>query len=54
MTVTPRYARDQATLRKHPQVVARIDAATDSQDPQRDAHVRQVALTVLRAKGLSA
>lgn len=33
-------------------LVARLDAATDEAFPDRDAHIRQVALTVMRAKGL--
>lgn len=32
-------------------LLARLDAATDEAFPDRDAHIRQVALTVMRAKG---
>lgn len=34
------------------EIVARIDAATDEAFPHRRTHVRQVALVVMRAKGL--
>lgn len=33
-------------------IVARLDAATDESYPERATHIRQVALTVMRAKGI--
>ena len=46
-------AKEAALLAAFPAVVARIDAATDEAYPHRDTHVRQIALRVLRAKGLT-
>lgn len=50
---TPRYMRDQAVLRLHPDLVARLTENTDAAYPGRDLHARQIALVVLRAKGLA-
>lgn len=44
---------NEAILRMHPELVARISAATDDLYPHRDLHVKQVALTVLRARSMA-
>lgn len=44
---------DEAILSMHADLVARIDANTCDLYPERDRHVKQIALTVLRAKGMA-
>lgn len=44
---------DEAILSAHPALVARINAATCPLYSHRAEQVRNVALTVLRAKGLA-
>lgn len=44
---------DAKLLNAYPLLVARLDAATDEFFPDRVKHVRQIALVVLHAKGLS-
>lgn len=44
---------DEAILASNRELVARIAANTDDSFPDRDVHIKQVALVVLRAKEMA-